>query len=105
MLDVGCSALGVLFVLALKEAMKSARIFILTLLAMIAFASNSLLCRAALKDTSIDPATFTFVRIFSGAAALWLIMSIRRRVMVDRTATPLVEGSEINVGFPSPQSS
>jgi drug/metabolite transporter (DMT)-like permease len=72
---------------------------------MIAFVSNSLLCRAALKESSIDPATFTFVRIFSGAAALWLIMSIRRRVMVDRTATPLVEGSEINVGFPSPQSS
>ena len=42
----------------------------LTLLAMIAFASNSLLCRAALKESSIDPATFTFLRIFSGAVAL-----------------------------------
>jgi drug/metabolite transporter (DMT)-like permease len=63
----------------------------LTLLAMIAFASNSLLCRAALKGSSIDPATFTFVRIFSGAVALWLIMSIRRMLTVDTTATPLVE--------------
>jgi len=54
------------------------RIFGLTSLAMIAFASNSLLCRAALKQTSIDAATFTFVRIFSGAAALWLIMKMRR---------------------------
>lgn len=53
------------------------RVFILTLLAMIAFASNSLLCRAALKQTAIDPATFTFVRIFSGALALWLIVTIR----------------------------
>ena len=44
---------------------------------MIAFASNSLLCRAALKQTSIDAATFTFVRIFCGAAALWLIMQMR----------------------------
>src|SRR5438045_9778455 len=44
---------------------------------MIAFASNSLLCRAALKQTSIDAATFTFIRIFSGAAALWLIMKRR----------------------------
>jgi drug/metabolite transporter (DMT)-like permease len=52
----------------------------LTLLAMIAFASNSLLCRAALKQTSIDAATFTFVRIFSGAVALWLIINIRRRL-------------------------
>lgn len=45
---------------------------------MIAFASNSLLCRAALKQTAIDPATFTFVRILSGAAMLWLIMVLRR---------------------------
>ena len=53
---------------------------------MIAFASNSLLCRAALKQTSIDPASFTFVRIFSGAVALWLIMNMRR-------GTREVEGS------------
>jgi drug/metabolite transporter (DMT)-like permease len=58
----------------------SARIFILTLLAMIAFASNSLLCRAALKQTSIDAASFTFVRIFSGAVALWLIINVRRTI-------------------------
>src|SRR2546428_238788 len=58
----------------------SARIFILTLLAMIAFASNSLLCRAALKQTSIDAASFTFIRIFSGAVALWLIVNVRRIV-------------------------
>src|SRR6266705_1173708 len=54
------------------------RIFGLTSLAMIAFASNSLLCRDALEQTSIDAATFTFIRIFSGAAALWLIMKMRR---------------------------
>jgi drug/metabolite transporter (DMT)-like permease len=53
------------------------RIFLLTSLAMIAFASNSLLCRLALKQTAIDPATFTFVRIFSGAIALWLVMRMR----------------------------
>ena len=57
---------------------KSARIFILTLLAMIAFASNSLLCRLALKQTGIDAASFTLIRIFSGAVALWLIMKMRR---------------------------
>ena len=50
---------------------------------MIAFASNSLLCRAALKETSIDAASFTFVRIFSGAAALWLIMTMRRSTSHD----------------------
>jgi drug/metabolite transporter (DMT)-like permease len=63
----------------------------LTLLAMIAFASNSLLCRAALKESSIDPAAFTFLRIFSGAVALWLIMSLRKRIILERTTSPLVE--------------
>jgi drug/metabolite transporter (DMT)-like permease len=57
--------------------LKSARLFLLTLAAMIAFASNSLLCRAGLKQTTVDAATFTFVRIFSGAAALWLIVKMR----------------------------
>src|SRR5713226_1236835 len=61
-----------------RKAVKPTRLFILTLVAMIAFASNSLLCRAALRQTSIDAATFTFVRIFSGAVALWLIMTMRR---------------------------
>jgi len=59
------------------------RIFSLTSLTMIAFASNSLLCRAALNQTSIDAATFTFVRIFSGAAALWLIIRMRRTAWKD----------------------
>lgn len=47
---------------------------------MIAFASNSLLCRAALKQTSIDAASFTFVRVFSGAVVLWLVANLRRMV-------------------------
>ena len=60
-----------------EKAVKPTRIFILTLVAMIAFAGNSLLCRLALKQTSIDAASFTFIRIFSGATALWLIMKMR----------------------------
>jgi drug/metabolite transporter (DMT)-like permease len=73
---------------------RSARIFLLTSLAMIAFASNSLLCRAALKQTGIDAASFTLVRILSGAAALWLILQLRRKWMVERTASPLVDRQE-----------
>jgi drug/metabolite transporter (DMT)-like permease len=69
----------------------NARTFVLTLSAMIAFASNSLLCRAALKQTNIDAATFTFTRIFSGAVALWLLMHVRRRTIANRTASPVVE--------------
>jgi drug/metabolite transporter (DMT)-like permease len=48
---------------------------------MIAFASNSLLCRAALKHTNIDPATFTSVRLLSGAVVLWLIVKMRGAVL------------------------
>ena len=51
--------------------------FFLTLLAMIAFAGNSLLCRLALRHTSIDSASFTSIRIFSGALSLWLIIQLR----------------------------
>lgn len=51
--------------------------FILTLLALLAFAGNSLLCRQALKHTAIDAASFTAIRILSGALALWLIMRLR----------------------------
>ena len=54
------------------------RVFILTLLAMIAFAGNSLLCRLALKRTAIDAASFTFIRILSGTIALWFIVTIRK---------------------------
>lgn len=53
------------------------RIIALTALAMIAFAGNSLLCRAAFTDSSIDAASFTTIRLASGAVALWLIARIR----------------------------
>jgi drug/metabolite transporter (DMT)-like permease len=58
---------------------------------MIAFASNSLLCRAALKQADIDAATFTFIRIFSGAVALWLLVKVRRMIIVDETGTSRVD--------------
>lgn len=65
--------------MAVKSELSSARVRIaaLTSLAMLAFACNSLLCRVALKHTSIDPASFTAIRLISGAAALWLIVRIR----------------------------
>jgi drug/metabolite transporter (DMT)-like permease len=53
------------------------RTLLLTTVAMTAFAGNSLLCRAALRDTEIDAATFTSVRLVSGALMLWLLVSLR----------------------------
>jgi drug/metabolite transporter (DMT)-like permease len=57
--------------------MSRTRVFALTLLAMLAFAANSLLCRVALKHTTIDAASFTLVRLMSGALTLWLMVRVR----------------------------
>lgn len=57
--------------------MSSMRLFALTALAMLAFAGNSLLCRAALKHTGIDASSFTVVRLISGALVLWLLVRLR----------------------------
>ena len=54
------------------------RIIILTTLTMVAFAGNSVLCRIALKETGIDAASFTSIRLLSGALVLLLIVSIFR---------------------------
>lgn len=50
------------------------RTLLLTALAMLAFAGNSILCRIALRDTAIDPASFTGLRIVAGALTLWLLL-------------------------------
>jgi drug/metabolite transporter (DMT)-like permease len=50
----------------------------LTAAAMLAFAANSLLCRLALGPELIDAASFTTVRVVSGAATLGLIMAMRK---------------------------
>ena len=55
-----------------------ARVLALTALTMLAFAGNSLLCRAALGHTHIDAASFTTIRLISGALVLWLITRLRR---------------------------
>lgn len=57
--------------------MPPARLLLLTSLTMAAFAGNSLLCRMALKQTSIDPASFTTIRLLSGALTLWLLARAR----------------------------
>jgi drug/metabolite transporter (DMT)-like permease len=62
-----------------KPAIPYPRLILLTSLAMVAFAGNSLLCRAALKHTGIDAASFTTVRLISGALMLWLVARISRR--------------------------
>lgn len=57
--------------------MTKTKVVLLTTLAMIAFAANSLLCRLALREAHIDAAGFTGIRLASGALILWLIVRLR----------------------------
>jgi len=57
----------------------SFQIVLLTTLAMIAFASNSLLNRLALGQKAIDPASYTTIRLTSGAVMLYLLASLQKK--------------------------
>ena len=54
-------------------------ILFLTMLALIAFAANSILCRLALYEGLMDAGSFTAVRLISGALILGLIVSFRKQ--------------------------
>lgn len=51
---------------------------ILTSLALIAFAANSVLCRLALGNEAIDASSFTVIRLLSGTIVLLIIISTTR---------------------------
>ena len=57
---------------------------IYVMLALIAFAGNSVLCRLALGEEVIDAASFTSIRLFSGIIVLFLILTL---VHKDRNTT------------------
>ena len=69
------------------------RTFYLTALAMIAFAANSVLCRLALGLDTIDAASFTFIRLGSGALTLWLIVWAKNK------STALTHGDWFSAGM------
>ena len=53
------------------------RLLLLTGLALLAFAGNSLLCRIALGPVGMDAASFTAIRLVSGALVLALVIMLR----------------------------
>ena len=53
------------------------RTILLTTVAMVAFAANSILARLALGDGAIDAAGYTGIRLASGAVVLALLVSLR----------------------------
>lgn len=56
---------------------------ILLIAALTAFAANSFFCRFALANDAIDPGSFTWLRLVSGAATLWLILAFRGQMSYD----------------------
>ena len=63
----------------MSPAAWSWRVLLLTTLALVAFAANSVLARMALGPGAIDPATYTSIRLISGAVTLWLIVRLVAR--------------------------
>lgn len=49
---------------------------IITLITLVAFAANSVLCRWALMDQTIDPFSFSIVRMLSGALTLLILLTL-----------------------------
>lgn len=64
--------------------MTRTKVSALTLLTLVGFAGNSLLCRSALTETNIDAASFTTIRITSGALLLYLILKIKNKTVVGK---------------------
>lgn len=70
-----------------------AHTILFTLFAMVAFAANSIFCRLALADASIDAASFSTVRLLSGAVTLLLVSAAIRKGALRKTRGRLLSGA------------
>ncbi|MGS2723323.1 DMT family transporter [Porticoccus sp. GXU_MW_L64] len=61
------------------------KILVCTVLALLAFAGNSILCRLALAEGVIDAGSFTAIRLLSGAITLLLLVSVLVRDKTEQT--------------------
>ena len=68
---------------------------LLTTLTMIAFASNSVLNRLALGQKTIDAASYTTIRLITGALMLFVIASLQRK----KTEQVILGGSWLSAAF------
>jgi len=62
-----------------KAQISFTKTLILTSIALIAFAANSVLCRLALGEGTIDASSFTAIRLLSGILMLWIILLTKRK--------------------------
>jgi drug/metabolite transporter (DMT)-like permease len=79
--------------MTVKPVSDLVRTGVLTVLALIAFAANSVLCRLALGDKTIDAASFTSVRLLSGAIILLLIIRLNQKKAIAPTKGSWAAGS------------
>ncbi|KAB0289311.1 DMT family transporter [Vibrio fortis] len=75
----------------------------LTLVTLIAFAANSVLCRWALADNSIDPLSFSLIRVVSGAITLiliyWVVNRSKQKTAGGESIQPTTwKGNPISIG-------
>lgn len=70
----------------------------LSIITMIAFALNSVFGRLALSVDAIDPASYTAIRLTSGAAMLFVLVALRGGFKKDLTPPPLVSGAGVSAG-------
>lgn len=78
------------------------RLFLLTCLTMVAFASNSVLNRLAVESGAIDASSFAVIRVLAGAVALCMILSVRGGglpVMARGRAVGVISLTVYMVGF------
>lgn len=63
------------------------RTIVLTAIAMIAFAANSVLCRLAIGHDLIDATSFAAIRVLAGVVTLASILAYRQRLLASRPNT------------------
>ena len=78
MKHIGKTSLSLIVADSSANDVFSIKTSIYTCLALVAFAGNSVLCRLALGENSIDAASFTIIRLLAGIITLMAIVMVRR---------------------------
>jgi drug/metabolite transporter (DMT)-like permease len=68
--------------LAVNINLNFTRTIVLTFLALLAFAANSVLCRLALNEEQVNPVDFTSIRLLCAALVLALIIIIKEKSVI-----------------------
>lgn len=63
---------------------------LMAVIAMVFFAANSILCRMALAEGDIDPASFTSIRLVSGAVVLFVLAGLAHKREGEHNACSLL---------------